>query len=333
MKKNSTIYIYLKQFVKGSKVLLCIYESVLKAIGMVCGRSIAKKQLCKDDNVHYFIKNKHLGDAVRTIPAISIFKHYQNAEGTKAKIVVLTRKNLVGLLRCCKEIDEIRMFSEKELERLQWYARNKNNAYHIHPDASTVEEELALYAIPESFCKDNQKMLEIPNSLSTESMEYAQKYIEDNSLDINKTIILAPFAGSSSSVDINHLSQLADYYIKRKYAVLTNAAPEQAVVPLTNRIFLLPDQLLGLVAHGAIVVGVQSGFMDICEWMNLSHKLIKIFVLKNSLDYSYYSKRVDSENGRIQKFGNGIVISVSNNAEEDRLSTDLIALVDQLVAE
>lgn len=333
MKKNSTVYIYLKQFVKSSKVLLCAHESVLKAIGIVSGRSIAKKQLYKDDNVHYFIKNKHLGDAVRTIPAISMFKHYQNSEGAKAKIVVLTRKNLVGLLKCCEEIDEIRVFSEKELERLQWYAKNKNNAYHIHPDASTAEEELALYAIPESFCKNNQKILEIPNSLSSESMEYAQRYIEDHSLDINKTIILAPFAGSSSSVDINRLSQLVDYYVKRGYSLFTNAAPEQTVVPLTSRLFLLPDQLLGLVAHGAIVVGVQSGFMDICEWMNLSHKLIKIFVLKNSLDYAYYSKRVNSENGRIQKFGNGISISVSNNAEEDSLSTDLIALIDQLVTE
>ena len=333
MKKNSTIYIYLKQVVKGSKILLCIHDVVLKAIGIVFGRPIAKKQLLKDSQVHYFIKNKHLGDAVRTIPAISLFKHYKRSDGAEVKIVVLTRKNLVGLIKCCNEVDEIRVLPKQELERLQWYATNKSNAYRIHPDASTLEEEVTLYEIPQFFCDENRDMLEIPHMLSAESMDSARQYIEENSLDINRTIVLAPYAGSSSSVDINNLSQLADYYIRKKYSVLTNAAPEQAVVPFTDRVFLLPDQLLGLVAQGAVVVGVQSGFMDICEWMNLSHKLVKIYVLKNALDYSYYNKRVDCKNGRIQEFKNGVSISVTNSMEESHLSSDLITLIDRMFAE
>ena len=333
MKKNSTIYIYLKQVVKSSKILLCIHDAILKAIGIVYGRPIAKKQLIENSQVHYFIKNKHLGDAVRTLPAISLFKHYKRFDGAEIKIVVLTRENLVGLVKCCNEVDEIRVLSKQELERLQWYATNKNNAYQIHPDASTLEEEVALYEIPESFCDENRDLLAIPHELSTESMDFARQYIEEHLLDINKTIILAPYAGSSSSVDVNDLSQLADYYTREKYSVLTNVAPEQAVVPFTDRVFLLPDQLLGLVAQGAIVVGVQSGFMDICEWMNLSHKLVKIYVLKNALDHSYYSKRVDCKNGRIQEFKNGVSISVSNSMEESHLSRDLITLIDQMFAE
>ena len=333
MKKNSTIYIYIKQVVKGSKLLLCTHDVILKVAGIVFGRPIAKKKLCRDPQVHYFIKNKHLGDAVRTMPAISLFKHYKQSDGAEVKIVVLTRENLVGLVRCCNEVNEIRVLSKKELDRLQWYATNKNNSFQIHPDASTLEEEVAIYEIPDFFCKQNRNMLDIPHELSAESMDFARQYIEEHSLDIYKTIILAPYAGSSSSVDVGNLSQLADYFIRKQYFVLTNAAPEQAVVPSTGRVFLLPDQLLGLVAQGAIVVGVQSGLLDICEWMNLSHKLVKIYVLKNALDYSYYNKRVDCSNGRIQEFKNGVSISVSNSTEESQLSADLITLIDRMFTE
>ena len=151
MKKNSTIYIYIKQVVKGSKLLLCTHDVILKVAGIVFGRPIAKKKLCRDPQVHYFIKNKHLGDAVRTMPAISLFKHYKQSDGAEVKIVVLTRENLVGLVRCCNEVNEIRVLSKKELDRLQWYATNKNNSFQIHPDASTLEEEVAIYEIPDFF--------------------------------------------------------------------------------------------------------------------------------------------------------------------------------------
>lgn len=333
MKKNSSIYIFLKKLIKKNIFLLSIHDFFFRKLGVIVGLPLVDKILVKDSNIHYFIKNKHLGDTVRTIQVISLFKHYKEDEGKKIKTVVLTRKNLVGLVKCCKDVDEVRVLSPKELKYIQWFAMNTNNAYQIHPNASTAEEEISLCSIPDSYWKNNLNLLEIPHSLLKESVDYAERYIKDHAINIENTIILAPYAGSSSSVNIKQLSKLANHYKNKNYCVLTNAAPNQEVVEFTDRVFLLPDQLLGLVTKGPIVVGVQSGFMDICEWMDLSHKLVKIHVLKNSMDFAYYNKKVSPGCERVQKFRNGISIYVSNTDEEEKLSDDLINLIEQINAE
>ncbi len=280
---------------------------------------------------YYFIKNKHVGDIVRTLPAISLFKEC-HLKHKRAKIIVLTTANKVGLMEMNKDIDEVRILSSENLLKLENYCRADKNINNLFRDAYAVDELGPIYNFTKEYIDAHSGILTIPNRIGEESEKKAKAFLAKRKLDPLKTLLLVPYAASSSSLDVDSIKSVVKFYLASGYRVLTNAYGEGQKIADGSELLDVPaDVLLSLIRQGMTVISVQCGIADSCAWMNLSDRLIKIYILKTERDRYYFSKRKMNTEQKIKQTGFGYTVVVSTDQDCKDLNENLIRLSKLLI--
>lgn len=115
---------------------------------------------------------------------------------------------------------------------------------------------------------------------------YINDFFEDNSLRKNKTIILAPYAGSFvSDIPITFWEKLAKKFIDDGYSVCTNSVGEkEPVIKGTKGVFFDLRYAVPIVEAAGVFIGLRSGLCDIIS----SAKCKKIVFYENGFNASQF---------------------------------------------
>lgn len=274
----------------------------------------------------YFIKHKHLGDIVRTLPVISLFKECYPLEGN-GRIVVLTTENKAGLMEMNADIDEVRILPEAVLKDFEKLCKEGGNPDNLFRDHYSAPEICPIYKLTQEDCDKHPDLLEIPDHIGGISEKKAKVYLRENGLDPSKTLLLVPYSGSASSIDPARLEPVIDLYRSSGYRVLTNVFGDGEKAAEGTESFSLPaDVMFSAIRQGMTVIGVQCGLLDVCEWMHLTDKMIKIFMLKTKQDRFYYSNRAKNPDQKIEKKEWGYSVAVSTDQDYRDLRDQLVTM-------
>ena len=241
------------------------------------------------------------------------------------------------------DIDEIRIMPSDELRALSDYLgfysrKNKSifgiisrwlpNKFHdsIFPDATSIFTILPVYGIPPAFASENKELAKIPQTLSDASVARGIRFISDHHLDPQKVLILVPYARSSSSIPCGELDGVVDFYHKHGFKVYTTTIGQEKPVDKTEPLSISADVLFSLISQGAVVIGVQCGLIDVCEWMHLTDRIIKDYLLIRDPDYLFFGNRKGDISRRIEKKEYGYTIAVSSEEDRKSLGNDIIEL-------
>ncbi|MCM1168271.1 MAG: hypothetical protein NC401_19980, partial [Ruminococcus sp.] len=132
------------------------------------GFNIALKKLSPKKGYHYFIKDKHLGDAARTLQLISVFKkhHKENDTFPIEKTVVETYYAIADLGRIYPDINEFIVLDREELSCLIYFLRNiESGIYNFYLDDCNIGPHIkSEYLLPGDFTL-SAEMLRLPDKL------------------------------------------------------------------------------------------------------------------------------------------------------------------------
>lgn len=306
------------------KTLIYIY----RIYSCLRGKIVFMKIIYKGDkNDYYFLKFGHLGDVVRTLPTISLFKHYvQLQNDTVDKIIVIISSNQSGLVKINPEIDEKIILSKKQIMYLRRFAESKWNHYYLYSDSYGPFHVSEVYKIPYEYVKKNLEYFRISEAVNTLFADDALEYVKEKEINPEKTLILAPYAGSSSSLPYDILNPIIISYKKMGFRVFTNAGLSEKPLNGTELLSEPANIVFGIISMGATVIGVQSGFMDSCEWLNLTHKRIKVFFIDTEQDKEYLHNYSYSLERHIERRGSAVTIVVSNEEQKRLLCGEIESL-------
>lgn len=298
---------------------LCVY----RLYAVFCGKIIFKKIKPKVHD-YYFLKFGHLGDIVRTLPTISLFKHYTQSQSVNIdKIIVIISFNQSGLVKINSEIDDIIILPKKKIKYLKRFAESKWNHYHLYSDSYGPFHVSEVYKIPYEYVKKNLEYFRILDTVNNQFANDALEYVKESGINPEKTLILAPYAGSSSSLPYDILNPIIYFYQKKGFRVFTNAGLSEKPLNGTELLSESANIVFGVISMGATVIGVQSGFMDSCEWLNLTHKRIKIFYIDTEHDKEYLHNYSYSMERHIERRGSAVTIVVSNEEQKRALCGEI----------
>ena len=279
---------------------------------------------------YYFIKNKGLGDIVRSLPAVLLFAEYKGGDQIK-KITILTTENYAGLVEMNPRVNEVKILTADVMYAIVNHLRILKKFFLVYPDADTLNGVLPIYGIPEKFAEKNKHLQQIPHTLGKKSIETGMRFVIENHLFPEKTLILVPYARGSSSIEPDHLIRVADHFRKLGFRIFTNTVNDGDPVSGTETISASADVVLYVISQGAVVIGVQCGMLDACEWMDLSKRVIKVYRLEKAKDWLYFNNRNGDLGNRIEKKSFGYTIAVSTEEDCMRLEDDIIALSRKMI--
>lgn len=287
------------------------------------GFDIANKYLIADPGIHYFIKDKHLGDAARTLPLISLFKNYHttNKSFPIKKLVVITTAPIASLAKHYPDIDQIIVLPKNHLMYLEEFLQSQNFCPYIYyMDDSTVNLNMkTMYKLPAVTPLPNEEeFLRCPHKLKDDSTKMAMNILKSHNTIPSKTVILIPKSYSSSDMSDDILYKAIEYFNNIGYTVFTNSAK----IARTYKLDCLPDIVVALGALGCLMIGVQSGLMDTMKWMRMNINLFIIFLLKQKSDILFCNNRRLTKH--ITNRETTVYIVESNPEEENNLSQDII---------
>lgn len=231
------------------------------------------------------------------------------------------------------DIDEVRILPAHNLKELQDYCLERGDATRLFRDSYHPFELIPIYHLPMEYFDENPELWKIPESLGEESLAKAKEFLSKEGIDPRKPVLLIPYAATSSSLGPDMLKPVADHYVASGYRVLTNVFGDgQQEVEGTEPVSLPADVLLSVIQHGVTVVGVQCGLLDTCEWMHLTDRIIKVFLLETKKDKFYYSNRTKNTDQKIEEKDWGYTIAVSSEQDYLDLSDNIIRLGKKLDA-
>lgn len=307
----------MKQIKKLFAVCYRFYSAIM---GMFIFRSI-KSGI---ENVYFFLKFGHLGDVVRSLSAISLYKQYLLSQDIKIKkIIVIIASNQKGLVKINPEINETIVLSKKKIKYLRRFAESKWNHYHLFTDSYGPFHTSEVYKIPYEYVKNNLEYFRINDIVNGQFANDSLAYVKEKEINPEKTLILVPYAGSSSSLPFECLDPLIKHYQNLGFRVFTNAGLSESPLLGTEPLTEPANVVFGIINMGATVIGVQSGFMDSCEWLNLTHKRIKIFWINTEHDKEYLHNYNYSLERHVERRGSGVTVVVSDEEQKKILCDEI----------
>lgn len=271
-------------------------EQYLNSLNMFKeGYDIANRIMSADKGVHYFIKDRHLGDAARTFPLISVFKHYHLTNKTFPidKIVVITTEPIASLGKLYPNIDEFIVLDKEELSDLVYFLNDCcSQTFNFYLDDFQITPAMKRkYLLPKnlSFAAD---MLRLPGQLRCETIRNAETILAEHNTVPSKTVILLPYSYTSSSIPEQYLAGAIEHFRCNGYTIFTNAGSEkEKTLNGTYRLNVTPDIVLALGNMGCLLIGAQSGLMDMQLWFRLNINCIIIFILNGYHDFWFAEHR------------------------------------------
>lgn len=259
------------------------------------GFNIAVKRLSPREGFHYFIKDKHLGDAARTLPLISVFKKYHKDNNTFPieKIIVITRSAIADLGRVYPNIDEFIVLTRTELSDLTYFLDNiEPGIYRVYSDDYGISPPMKrTYLLPNDLTFASE-MLRLPKKLDERSIKKANEVLEEHNATPAKTVVFLPRSYSSSSIPEELLTKAICFFKENGYTLFTNAGGDtEPTLSGTYRLDVAPTTVLALGQMGCLMIGAQCGMMDMMQWFKININCIIVFLLQSKNDFTYSRNR------------------------------------------
>lgn len=306
------------------------------------GFALAVKYLSYEPGVHYFIKCAHLGDNTRSFQFISYFKAYHTMKKSFPimKTVLLTTVNYADLAKAYQDIDEIMILPKDELLMLNDFALSGAGNFNLYADTYKLIKGWGtpniceIYKIPEDYVFSNPELYRFPKILSDISVDSAMRIFKENDIDPEQTVIIFPYAQTSTDLSSNLFSDVVEFYKKQDFVVFTNVGLNEQELSGTRPLNVPADVALAMGSLGSIMIGVQSGMMDSLEWLNINFRFLFISPLNNFENVRMFLNRwklpmaappPHSIERRIEPRQSGIFIAASNETEFKSLPEDIIA--------
>lgn len=320
------------------------YEEHLKFVDRTnfayLGKTLAQKYCTENASTFYIIVNQHIGDTVRYIRLLKAFKEYYSPSSSLyhyeaekelfifkkrkniKKIIVITNSIIAAVARLYSEcIDSIIELSPKELDYLELYASSGTTKFNnIIPDEDInyrivgkhnierTETKAYLYGIGDLLWN-----LCIPKDSSWAEMHISEItskntdiLIERLDIDCDNTFIICPNAQSSSLLNETIWNSLITELVAMGKHVLINAPSGEDIFHGATPLSCPVDVLCDLAKRGCVVIGVQSGLMDVIAEFKAFKKLVVLCVIKTESDRHFAKNRGAIKD--INIYGNKIYI-------------------------
>ena len=288
-----------------------------------------------------FYDTFHLGDFVRVIPYVTLWKRHAEKERgyTVNKIIVVTIERFSGLVKMNTDVDEVITLPSEQVYALNTYAlsvKKRNligSAFRLKKSWGDPNM-LDVLEVPEEYVTSNKYLLRFPSGLFEDSYTKAKLFFEKNGIIPENTVILFPYAQTAGNLESSEWQHVITYFKDTGYNVFTNVGLGEKPLDGTGSIDDKADVVLAMGALGAVLIGVQSGFMDSTAWLNILFKTILLFPLDN-----YQTVRLFLGNGRTLtdpfpphslssriewRDGSACSIAISNDLESKTISDDII---------
>ncbi len=305
------------------------------------GFALTVKYLSCEPGVHYFIKGTHLGDNTRSFQFISYFKSYHTLKKSFPinKTVLLTTANYADFAKAYRDIDEIMILPKDELLMLNEFALSGIGNFNLYADTFRLIKSWGtpniceIYKIPEDYVFSNPELYRFPEKLSDISVDSAKRIFKENDIDPKRTVIIFPYAQTSTDLSPNLFSEVVEFYKKQDFVVFTNVGLNEQELPGTRSLNVPADVVLAMGSMGCIMIGVQSGMMDSLEWLNINFRFLFISPLNNFENVRMFLNKYKlpmaaplphSLEQRIEPRKGGIFVAASNESEFKRLPEDII---------
>lgn len=314
------------------------------------GMRIAHENLSYDNSVAYILVYRHIGDSISVFRRIASIKDYYGENASRfhfediktnirpfpkkkliKKVIAVVKPSCEGVAKLFSNcIDGLIVLSYKDLDALAQYAYSAcclhQNIY-LEGDAgrliarkSETDEgqwaRMTMFKISDmqwDFCLPEIKYSGVA-AIPYDTLEYTKKFINDNFIDVGKTIIICPVAQSSSMLEYGIWEKFADKMNKCNFSVFTNVFANEPIVRGTKPLKVSIDVVACLGTMGCKIIGVQSGLMDVLLWA-CPERLIVLSIIKNANDMHYAKARGAIEN--VNKMKNGAKYLRIEHFEED----------------
>lgn len=254
------------------------------------------------NKVEFFILNKHFGDIQRLLDNLIIASKYHNGfKKDNKSIIVITNRAAEGLVRLYKTVNHVIVLPSDKLYDLGIYAKSAlcqhSNLFRdeagMNGDMIGVQYEDTVYKIPShryhwgvAFpLKDENEIKKTGRYISQKTSEAILEICESQDIKPQNLLILCPYARSSSMLPNAIWEKFANTQESQGYHVYTNVTENEKEINGTRRLTVPFDVLVALGEEGAVIVGVQSGAMDIVHRMDCGIYNINIHVLLNPYDF------------------------------------------------
>lgn len=289
------------------------------------GYDIANKVMTTDKRRHYFIKDRHLGDSARTLPLINVFKNYHKKNNTFPieKIVIITLQHIADLAQIYPAIDEIIVLNRQDISDLVYFLKNCNsNAYSFYLDDDIITNKMKeIYCLPKDISFANE-LLRLPSKLNDTSIINAREVMKEHNTEPSKTIVFLPYSYSSTSIPKEILEEVTVHFSQKGFTVFTNVgSDDEDTINGTLRLNVPPTTVLAMGQMGCLMIGAQSGMMDIMLWLKLNINCIIVFLMKSYNDIMFANYRNLTEHITYKETATYIML---NPNETDRLGNDII---------
>lgn len=269
----------------------------LENVGDQC-MELAYAQSYKEAN-----KIEHLA-VITSNPSHPLFQYFPDAYDS---LVTVTKKEISILLKFYKS-DVGQMYRRKHPEIVcafyTSYVRSDllfNNSYIKLSDIEKHIYRIPLNTLP-------SKITNIP------AKEWVDGLVSSGKLVRGNTVLINPYANSCSGVPIAFFEKVAKLCMEKGFAVLTGIHADQKSVKGTNGVDFSLDKTVELVNACGYVIGLRSGFLDLCAFSDA-----KVISIDHESYYLADATKLEDwwpQNQRIKTF---------------RYCTDDVRLIDEIV--
>lgn len=284
------------------------------------GFQIAEELLSDDEETHYILLNKHLGDIFRVLQYTAVICDYYSGDepyhmagewGTLfpkgmciKKLVVITTSVGAGLCKLFSNIDDVIVLPKESLYDLGVYSKSALCVHkNLHRDEEgvsgdrvgtqykstvfSIESYYWYWNVPIKMVNHKQikQIIEKARRVSEDSIAAAVKILDQHRAVPEKTIILCPYAQSTSMIPHQYWKRAIHQLTEEGYQVFTNCAGNEQALAETAGLFVSVDTLVALGTLGCLVAGVQSGLIDTIHRIGKGIFNINIHVLIRPYDH------------------------------------------------
>ena len=281
------------------------------------GFQLAEEYLSDEEETHYLLLNKHLGDIFRILQYAVLVRNYYSGDepyhlaeewGTLfpknlriKKLVVITTPVGSGLCKLFTVVDDVIVLSKEALYDLGVYSKSALCVHkNLHRDEEGMNgdrigtqykttvfkvESYYWYWNAPTKIPNKKELLKKARRVSEDSMQAARKVLDRYRTVPEKTIILCPYAQSSSMVPHQYWEKAIKQLSEDGYQVFTNGVEKEQPLWGTLRLTVPIDTVIALGAMGCMIAGVQSGLIDTVHRMEKGIFNINIHVLIKPYDY------------------------------------------------
>lgn len=298
-------------------------EFMNKMQSIIKGYEIANRVISDDQNIHYLIMRKHIGDVLNQLRKVILFKNYYSVDEpyhmkeqygdaipkkwVVNKIVIVTNQLMSGVTRLISSLDDVIVLSSDELEHIGNYSKS-NMCIHanLHRDDVGMfgdkvgsQQKRTMFNLSTYHWILNLPM-NIPEAsewilsstrVGTQSIGVAKKILVEHNIDPYKTVIICPYARTSSMLSEKSWMPVIHQLKELGFFVFTNVGPAEQELLETERLQIPIDVYAALGVLGCIIIGVQSGIIDVVRMLNNDTRLMDLSVLVKPIDFKYANDR------------------------------------------